>query len=50
MNLQNRLHQLERAIKPKPKSRPFEHLSDQQVIALADDEALEAIKRDPSQH
>ena len=48
MNLQTRLAQLERAIKPQPNARPFEHLTDQQLDALLDDEVLEAMRQDPT--
>lgn len=48
MNLQTRLDQLERTIKPQARARPFEHLTDDQLLALLDDEALEAMRQDPS--
>ena len=48
MSLQSRLEMLEGAVKPKPNSRPFEHLNDDELLALLDDELLEAIKQDTS--
>ena len=48
MNLQTRLDQLERATKPQPNARPFEHLTDQQLYALLDDDTLEAMSQDPT--